>query len=204
MSTPPRALLVGLGNPGDEYVGTRHNIGFEVLDLLAKRWGTSFERSNLVQGVVATAAPRGLPIERVRLVKPMTYMNLCGPAHARALKVFEADVAGALVVVDDFMLDFAQLRFRADGSSGGHNGLKSIEGALGSQVYPRLKIGVGPVPARRDPADFVLSRFSAAEKKELPFLVEEAADAAVTWLTLGMAKAMERHNRKRPDVDAGA
>ena len=85
----------------------------------------------------------------------------------------------------------------SDGSSGGHNGLKSIEGALGSAVYPRLKIGVGPVPARRDPADFVLSRFSATEKKELPFLVEEAADAAVTWLALGMAKAMERHNRKK-------
>jgi PTH1 family peptidyl-tRNA hydrolase len=197
MPGAPRSLLVGLGNPGDEYAGTRHNIGFEVLDLLAKRWGAHFSKSNLVQGLVATAEPRGLPVDRVRMVKPYTFMNLSGPAYARALKVFEAEVESALVVVDDFMLEFGQLRFRADGSSGGHNGLKSIEGALGSQVYPRLRVGIGPVPARRDPADFVLTRYSATEKKELPFLVEEAADAAITWLSFGMAKAMEKHNRKK-------
>jgi peptidyl-tRNA hydrolase, PTH1 family len=197
MPSPSRSLLVGLGNPGDEYAGTRHNVGFEVLDLLAKRWGANFSKSNLVQGLVATAEPRGLPVDRVRMVKPLTFMNLSGPAYARAIKVFEAEIEGSLVVVDDFMLEFGQLRFRADGSSGGHNGLKSIEGALASQVYPRLKVGIGPVPARRDPADFVLTRYSSTEKKELPFLIEEAADAAVTWLTSGMPKAMEKHNRKK-------
>jgi len=201
MAAPARALLVGLGNPGDEYAGTRHNVGFDVLDVLAKRWGATFERSKLVQGMVATASVPGVPVERVRLVKPMTYMNLSGPAYVRALKVYESDVAGALVVVDDFMLEFGQLRLRAAGSSGGHNGLKSIEGALGSQTYPRLRVGIGPVPARRDPADFVLTRYSATERKELPFLVEEAADAAVSWLALGMDRAMERHNRKK-DADA--
>lgn len=194
-----RSLVVGLGNPGERYEGTRHNVGFEVADLLAKRWATRFEKNNLVEGLVASASPRGLPVERVRLVKPWTFMNLSGVAYKRTLKVFESEVEGSLVVVDDFMLEFGRLRFRADGSSGGHNGLASIEGALGSQVYPRLKVGIGQVPSGRDPADYVLSRYSTTEKKELPFLVEEAADAVVTWLSFGMAKAMERHNRRKDD-----
>ncbi len=195
---PPveRSVVVGLGNPGEEYAKTRHNVGFDVVDLLAKRWGTSFERSNLLTGLVATASPSGAPAGRVRLVKPTTYMNLCGPALVRALKVFEAPPEAALVVVDDFMLDFARLRFRAEGSSGGHNGLKSIEGSLGTRTYPRLRIGVGPVPAGRDPADFVLSRYNAEERKELPFLIETAADAVEVWLKEGLAKAMDRYNGK--------
>lgn len=194
---PPveRSVVVGLGNPGEEYAKTRHNIGFDVVDLLAARWGASFERSNLLTGIVATATVRGFPVERVRLVKPTTYMNLCGPAHARAIKVFESAPEGALVVLDDFALDFGRLRLRAEGSSGGHNGLKSIEASLGTQAYPRLRIGIGPVPEGRDPADFVLSRYNAAERKELPFLIEAAADAVETWLRDGMAKAMEKHNR---------
>ena len=188
--------MVGLGNPGEEYAKTRHNVGFDVVDLLAKRWGASFERSNLFTGLVATALPACAPAGRVRLVKPTTYMNLCGPALVRALKVFEAVPEAALVVVDDFMLDFGRLRMRLDGSSGGHNGLKSIEGSLGSRAYPRLKIGVGPVPAGRDPADFVLSRYNAEERKELPFLLERAADAVELWLREGPAKAMDRYNGK--------
>ncbi len=198
---PPveRSVVVGLGNPGEEYAKTRHNIGFEVVDLLAERWGASFERSNLLTGLVATAVPRGFPVERIRLVKPTTYMNLCGPAYTRATKVFEAEVDGALVVLDDFALDFGRLRLRAEGSSGGHNGLKSIEGSLGTKTYPRLRIGIGPVPSGRDPADFVLARYNAAERKELPFVVQAAADAVETWLKLGMAKAMEIHNRKGED-----
>jgi peptidyl-tRNA hydrolase, PTH1 family len=200
MPAPERALVVGLGNPGEEYAATRHNLGFGVLDLLAKRWGASFERSRPVEAMVATAHPAGLPVDRVRLVKPMTYMNLSGPAYVRSLKVFETEPEGALVVVDDFMLDFGRLRFRKDGSSGGHNGLKSVEGALGHQAYPRLKLGIGPVPARRNPEEFVLARWSATERKELPFFVEEAADAVVTWLAVGIDKAMERHNRKKDDA----
>lgn len=202
---PPveRSVVVGLGNPGEEYAKTRHNVGFDVLDLLASRWGASFERSNLLTGIVATAAPMGFPAARVRLVKPTTYMNLSGPAYARALKVFESEVEGSLVVMDDFALDFGRLRFRAEGSSGGHNGLKSIEGALGTRTYPRLRIGIGPVPSGRDPADFVLSRYNSEERKELPFLIASAADAVETWLREGMSKAMEKHNRSGGDGSEG-
>src|SRR5687768_15487576 len=117
MASPARALVVGLGDPGEEYAGTRHNVGFEVLDVLAKKWGVAFERSRPVEGLVATAHPAGLPVDRVRLVKPTTFMNLSGPAYVRSVKVFEAEIEGALVVVDDFMLDFGRLRFRKDGSS---------------------------------------------------------------------------------------
>lgn len=199
MPGPLRCVVVGLGNPGEEYAKTRHNVGFDVVDLLASKWGVTFERSKLVTGLVATASPAGLPVDRVRLVKPTTYMNLCGPAYARTLKVFETPAEGALVVVDDFMLEFGGIRLRPDGSSGGHNGLKSIEGSLGSQVYPRLRLGVGPVPTGRDPADFVLSRFSTTERKELRFFHEEGVEAVLTWLKSGIDKAMERHNRKRPE-----
>lgn len=198
MPAPDRRVVVGLGNPGREYVGTRHNVGYDVLDLLARRWKAEFEPDRLVSGLVATASPPGLSVGRVRLVKPTTFMNLSGSAYAKALKVFSTEPAGALVVVDDFMMDLGRLRLRADGSSGGHNGLRSIEGTVGT-VYPRLKIGIGTPPGGRDPADFVLSRFSAAERKELPFVLEAAADAVTTWLAEGIDRAMERFNRRSAD-----
>jgi peptidyl-tRNA hydrolase, PTH1 family len=190
-------LVVGLGNPGEEYARTRHNLGAMVVDLLAEKWGAAFQRSGLLAAHVASASPDGLPA--LRLVKPTPYMNVTGPVYARALKVFETPAAEALIVVDDFMLDFGRLRLRPDGSSGGHNGLKSVEEALGSRAYPRLRVGIGPVPGRQDPADFVLGRFNAEQRKELPHVVEDAAAAVVTWLRDGMDRAMERHNRKDGD-----
>jgi PTH1 family peptidyl-tRNA hydrolase len=185
-------IVVGLGNPGPDYDGTRHNVGFRVADLLAARFGASFERSRFVQAHAADAR-RGE--DRVRLVKPYTFMNLVGPAYRRTLEVYEAAPEDALVVVDDFMLPFGRLRLRKEGSAGGHNGLKSIEQAMGSQVYPRLRIGIGEVPSGRDAADYVLTRWNATERKELPFVIEAAADAVVTWLDEGIDRAMERHNR---------
>ena len=192
-------IVVGLGNPGEEYARTRHNIGFAVVERLASTWGAEFKRSGFFQGRVADART-DLPgeAERVRLVEPYTYMNLCGPVYVRALSVYETEAKDALVVVDDFMLPFGRLRLRPDGSPGGHNGLKSLEGALGSAAYPRLRIGVGPVPTGRDPADFVLSGFASDERKQLPEVVDAAAEAVATWLQLGMDRAMERHN-KVPD-----
>src|SRR5262245_54574845 len=165
-----------------------------VADRLAEKWNVSFQRSGLFAGLVASATPDGLG--SVRLVKPTSFMNVAGPVYARALKVFECEPSDALIVVDDFMLDFARTRFRAEGSSGGHNGLKSVEEALGSRTYPRLRIGIGPVPGRQDPADYVLARFNAEQRKELPFVIEDGASAVLTWLRDGMDRAMERHNRK--------
>jgi PTH1 family peptidyl-tRNA hydrolase len=185
-------VVVGLGNPGAEYDRTRHNVGFLVVDLLAKRWGAALERSRFFEGHAGDAR-RGE--ERVRLAKPMTYMNLSGPAYRRVLDVYEAKPEEALVVVDDFMVPFATIRLRPEGSAGGHNGLKSVEQAIGSQRYPRLRIGIGPVPSGRDAADFVLTRWNAVERKELPFLLEAAADAVEAWLDHGIERAMERHNR---------
>ena len=186
-------LVFALGNPGEEYERTRHNVGWLVADVLARRWGAAaFERSRFVQAQVADAR-RGE--ERLRLVKPTTFMNLCGPAYRKAIEVYESRVEDALVVLDDFMLPFAKLRMKPDGSAGGHNGLKSIEQALGSRAYPRLRIGIGEVPAGRDAADYVLTRFNAAERKEIPFVVERAADAVEAWLDRGIGPAMERYNR---------
>jgi PTH1 family peptidyl-tRNA hydrolase len=189
-------LVVGLGNPGAEYARTRHNMGFLVVERLAERWRAEFKRSGFFQGRVADART-GLAgeAERVRLVEPYTYMNLCGPVYARALEVHEVEAKDALVVVDDFMLPFGRLRLRPDGSPGGHNGLKSIEASLGNAAYPRLRIGVGPVPPGRDPADYVLGGYSADERRGLGDVVDAAADAVVTWLEKGMDRAMERHNR---------
>jgi PTH1 family peptidyl-tRNA hydrolase len=185
-------LVVGLGNPGESYAQTRHNLGFLVADRVAGRLGARFERSRFLEAHVADAR-RG--DDRVRLVKPMTYMNLSGPAYRRALEVFEATPEEALVVVDDFMLPFGRLRLRPEGSAGGHNGLRSIEQAMGSPRYPRLRVGVGEVPSGRDPADWVLTRWNATERKEVPFVVEAAADAVETWLDQGIDRAMDRHNR---------
>jgi PTH1 family peptidyl-tRNA hydrolase len=184
-------LLFGLGNPGREYAATRHNAGFQVLDLLAERFGGSFRASRFLQAEDADVAVEG---RRVRLVKPLSYMNLCGPVYARALDVFGATPGEALVVVDDFALPLGRLRLRADGSAGGHNGLRSIEETLGSRAYPRLRVGIGPCPAPVDPAVWVLQRPTAEERRALPELLRRAADAALAWSASGMEAAMRRYN----------
>ncbi len=131
----------------------------------------------------------------LRLVKPQSYMNLVGPVYRRALEVFDLPPEAALVVLDDFMLPFGRLRLREDGSAGGHNGLKSIEGALGHRAYPRLRLGIGPVPEGMDPADYVLKRYGAAQARELPDLVGRGAEAALCWAETGIEAAMNAYNR---------
>ena len=184
-------LLFGLGNPGSRYRKTRHNAGWQTLDLLAEQHGTSFKRTRLLHGEVADIRVGGT---RVRLVEPHSFMNLCGPVYRRALQVFEADPVDALVVVDDFALPFGRLRLRAEGRPGGHNGLKSIQEALGGPAYPRLRLGIGPVPEGQDPADYVLRRYDAAQRRDLPDLLERAAAACLDWVREGLHEAMNRHN----------
>lgn len=194
-------LVVGLGNPGSRYRDTRHNIGFLVVDALARQ-----SRAEAVDlGAPAevrrcTMAPdeavAGGGEEEVLLVKPLTYMNRSGLAlEAIARAVGGVPPADILVVLDDLYLDFGRLRLRGSGSDGGHNGLKSIEAALESREYPRLKCGVGPQPAGVPAEEFVLGEFSVEEVEGLPGFVGQAADAARAFVALGLVTAMNRFNR---------
>ena len=184
---------MGLGNPGPEYDETRHNAGFRLADHLAARW--HFPRFTRGEQARQTEGVRGERV--VRVVKPQTYMNRSGAALAplRALPEFDP-AADLLVLVDDVALPLGKYRLRGAGSAGGHNGLKSIEGALQRQDYARLRVGVGPVPPGLiDLADFVLSPFEADERRTLDELLDPMAEAVECWLDEGIERAMTRFNR---------
>ena len=190
------AILFGLGNPGPKYEKTRHNAGFQVLDQLALRHGTSFKKTRLFGGETADLRLGG---EVVRLVKPSSFMNLVGPVYLRALDVYDADPKSSLVLVDDFQLPMGRLRFRAGGSSGSHNGLRSIEKVLATREYPRLKIGIGPAPEGARWADYVLRGYDSGQRKRLPELLDRAADACETFLRNGLEVAQNRFNSVSED-----
>lgn len=185
--------IVGLGNPGSEYLETRHNAGFRLADHLAARWRLGpfrrVERAKETQGTWD-----GHP---VRVLKPQTYMNRSGAALAplRALPEFDP-ASDLLVLVDDVAIPLGTFRLRGAGSAGGHNGLKSIEGALQRQDYARLRIGVGPLPPDAgDLSDYVLSPFTHEESRQIDELLDPMADAVETWVAEGIERAMSRHNR---------
>ena len=186
---------MGLGNPGTKYERTRHNVGWWVVDHLADVWRFEDWRKD-GEARVSTATVGG---QRVRLVKPQTYMNLSGSALRPYLRregfSYMKDL---LVIVDEVALPIGSFRIRAGGSAGGHNGLKSIEGAVGSQEYARLRIGVGPQdPSRRrgDLADYVLGDFGKSEERHVRELFPTLTDLVEVWLTEGAHKAMNRFNR---------
>ena len=181
-------LIVGLGNPGKEYEKTRHNVGFRVLDLLAGKLNASFDRTKFQAEYeqVRVAAKGGEDVD-VLLVKPQTYMNLSGEAVLGFSGYYKVALEDILVVSDDVCLPVGILRMRAGGSDGGQNGLKDITRRLGSQEYPRLRVGVGGREAGRehppvDLAGHVLSRFSAAEEEVLKLTLNDAVEACVTWV----------------------
>ena len=185
-------LIVGLGNPGRKYEATRHNVGFVIVDLLAQRTQGEWE-----------SAPRGTEalIARERssgavLAKPLTFMNASGPAVIGLLQFFKIGLEELLVVVDDVHLELGRIRARTGGSAGGHNGLKSIIGTLGTDGFARLRVGVGRGDARRDLADHVLSTFEPDERPVVAEVVGRAADAATLFVTEGIAAVMNRFNRK--------
>jgi PTH1 family peptidyl-tRNA hydrolase len=183
-------LVVGLGNPGRKYDETRHNVGFDVVDLLAARHHLEWE-----------SAPTDALIAKWRaasvlLVKPLTFVNLSGHAVAELMRFYKVEREDIVVVVDDTNLDLGRLRARPSGSAGGHNGLKSIIGALGSEDFARLRVGVGRGDARRDLADHVLARFEPQERENVAEAVGRAADAAELFVTEGVAPVMNRFNRK--------
>ena len=192
-SSPCEYLVVGLGNPGSQYEATRHNVGFRAVDALAKEAGGKIDRAKF-QALTAQATVGGV---RVLLMKPQTYMNLSGVAIKQAADFYKVPPERVLVLFDDIDLDVGRLRIRRNGSAGGHNGIKSIISSLGSQEFPRIKIGVGAKPHPDcDLADWVLSRFTLAEQKLLDPAIEHAAEAVPVIFTQGIERASSQFNRK--------
>ena len=184
--------IVGLGNPGREYAGTRHNIGFDVVDAVARRWGVQLKPWRSVANVV-TVSLRGAV-----LVEPQTFMNLSGDAVSRIAAFHKLTPADVLVVVDEVQLPLGRLRVRRSGSAGGHNGLKSIIQHLGVE-FPRLRIGVGRGDQTRDLADHVLSRFGRDEREAVEDAVTRAADAVELFVEQDVEAAMSRFNQSHGD-----
>ena len=185
-------LIVGLGNPGAKYRGTRHNVGFDVVDELARRRGLAFESSPTD---ALMARERG-PDAQVMLAKPLTYMNCSGGAVAELERYYRIEPGRLLVVADDVNLPVGQLRARRRGSDGGHNGFASIIQALGTDAFARLRVGVGRGRAERRLASHVLARFEAPEREEIATAVERAADAVEAFVGDGIDAMMNRFNRK--------
>ena len=184
-------LLVGLGNPGDHYAKTRHNVGFRAIDALAKRLGVKVDRAKF-RGLYGQAVFEG---QKLILLKPQTFMNNSGLSVMDAARFYKLPPERVIVIFDDISLDVGRLRVRADGSAGGHNGIKSIIGGLNSQAFPRVKIGVGAKPhPDYELADWVLSNFSASEETMLAPAIERAAEAALAVLTDGVPAAANRFN----------
>ena len=186
-------LIVGLGNPGARYVRNRHNVGFQIVELLAARHQLSFARGQ-GKALVAQGAIAG---QRVMLAKPQGYMNASGEAVRALLNFYKLERERLIVVYDDLDLPFGRLRLRPDGSAGGQNGVRSIIHALGDDRFARLRVGIGRPPGRMDPAAYVLQDFSTEQEAEMAILRQEAADALECWLREGIMHAMNRYNGAR-------
>jgi PTH1 family peptidyl-tRNA hydrolase len=191
-------LVAGLGNPGDRYRRTRHNVGFDVVDLLALRHETRFETSP----AEALQAKWRTPDDVVWLVKPLTFMNLSGAAIAALGRFYKVSTPDVLIVSDDVNLPLGRLRARANGSEGGHNGLRSVAEMLGTTDYARLRVGVGRGNLQRDLADHVLAGFDPDERPVIERAIERAADAVDAWVTSGLEAMMNVYNREA-EMDKG-
>src|SRR5215216_4681491 len=190
-------MVVGLGNPGREYAATRHNLGFMVVDELTRRHGVG-ERRNRFRSDLVEVFDDG---EKIVLLKPRTYMNLNGSAAREAVNWYKTPLVDLLVVVDDIDLPFGSIRVRARGGSGGHNGLKSIIAELGSEAFPRMRIGIGRGPGHATRQ--VLSRFTSEEERVLPSVLVAAADCVLEWQRHGIIIAMNHCNRA-PELENGS
>jgi PTH1 family peptidyl-tRNA hydrolase len=198
-------LIVGLGNPGREYVGSRHNIGFEVVDRLAAKVGfiakpADFDRQArssfdglLLDGPVLLGQGKQ---ERLLLLKPTTFMNLSGKAVGVAKGFYQVATDDVIIIVDDLALPCGSIRMRADGSAGGHNGLRDVERVLGTHVYPRLRVGIDAKPVRMDQKDYVLGRFTEEQRKEVEPAIDRAAEALLLWARDGLTAASNVFNAK--------
>jgi peptidyl-tRNA hydrolase, PTH1 family len=189
-------LVVGLGNPGPSYAGTRHNVGHLVTDELARRLGGSWRahktgRADVLEGRLG--AP-GTPAPRLVLARPRCYMNDSGGPVKALANFYKLPAERIIAIHDELDIGFGTLRAKLGGGDNGHNGLKSIRRSLGTGDYLRVRFGVGRPPGRQDPADFVLDEFSAAERKDLPFAVDRTADAVESLVTEGLDTTQSRYN----------
>jgi peptidyl-tRNA hydrolase, PTH1 family len=186
-------LVVGLGNPGKEYAGNRHNVGYMVADLLAARIGAKFGRSKRAHAEVAEGR-LGFGGPKLILAKPLTYMNLSGGPVVQLAQFFKVPVDNVLAVHDELDLPYGQVRAKLGGGEGGHNGLRSMSKSLSTKEYARVRFGIGRPPGRQDPADYVLSDFGTTERKELEFLVDRAADVAEAIVLEGVEWAQNKYH----------
>lgn len=189
-------LVVGLGNPGPSYAGHRHNIGYLVVDDLARRMGSGFRahktgRADVVEGRLS--AP-GTPGPRVVLAKARSYMNESGGAVKALATFYKVPADHVIAIHDELDIDFGTLRIKLGGGDNGHNGLKSMRSSLGTGDFYRVRAGIGRPPGRQDVADFVLSNYSGVERKELPFQVDSAADAVESLIADGLEKTQQKFN----------
>ncbi len=185
-STTQRRIIAGLGNPGREYIRSRHNVGFQVIDRLAAKHGLRFSKM-MSRAIIATGEINGI---KVVLVKPQTFMNESGLSVGPIVKYYKADFRDLLVIYDDLDLPVAQVRMRRFGGSGGHNGMKSIIARVGSDDFPRLRIGIGRPPGRMDPMDYVLHSFSDADLELMDEAYERAVQGIERWLVDDIDRVM--------------
>ncbi len=183
-------IVVGLGNPGKKYEATRHNVGFDLMRVLAEKYLAETPKAKFESYVSEVMIEE----TKVLLVWPQTYMNLSGTAVQQAVSFYKLPVEDVLIACDDFHLPVGRIRLRAKGSSGGQNGLKDIAQKLGGENYSRLRIGVGPVPDGRIASDFVLGRFSSKEREEVELAIHDSAAAVACWVSKGITEAMNQFN----------
>ena len=188
-------MVVGLGNPGPQYAGNRHNAGYMVADLLAARIGSGFRRDRS-RTQSATGRLSGVPVV---IAKPMSFMNVTGPPVAALAAFYKIPPARIAIVHDELDLPLGTIRLKLGGGDGGHNGLRSVTRALSAREYYRVRIGIGRPPGRQDPADYVLRDFGTSERKEVPLVLERAANAVEALVRLGLAAAQ---NEFHPDPTA--
>lgn len=193
------ALIVGLGNPGKTYDRTRHNIGFAAVEKLARKHGLEFKKRQTFKGALAAGT---IGKDPVILLMPLTFMNLSGEAVALVMHYYQINLSRLLILTDDVALPLGQLRIRINSSSGGHNGLKSVEECLQTNRYPRLRIGVGD-RQEGELVDHVLSRFSEEEQKLIPDVLERVVQAVEIWLDQGLTSAMNFANRSSSTPSIG-
>jgi PTH1 family peptidyl-tRNA hydrolase len=189
-----RQLVVGLGNPGPRYAATRHNAGFLVVELLADRMGGGFKSRRAPGGASADVLEGKLAGRSVVLAKPRSFMNESGGPVAAVARFYKVPVAAITVVHDELDLPYGGLRLKRGGGEGGHNGVRSVAASLGDVDFARVRFGIGRPPGRQDPADFVLRDFSTVERKELPLLLDRAADAVEALLADGLEAAQNKYN----------